>query len=201
VISEPPGAYVAIDGKFIGNAPVTLTPLPPGTHPIVVSNSEGSIERTIDLAAGENASVVFSMAKASATGWLQLSSPFDVQLIERDEVIGTSGTKIMMSAGRHDLLIVNRALGYQELRSVTVARGQTANVRIDAPQVAVSINARPWADVSIDGVSLGQTPLANAAVAVGVRRIVFRHPDLGERQETAIITTKSGQRIAVDLTK
>ena len=141
------------------------------------------------------------MAKASPTGWLQLLSPFDVQLLERDEVIGTSGAKIMMAAGRHDLLIVNRALGYQELRSVTVARGQNASLRIDAPQVAVSINARPWADVSIDGVPLGQTPLANATVAVGFRRIVFRHPDLGERQETAVITTKPGQRIAVDLTK
>jgi hypothetical protein len=57
----------------------------------------------------------------------------------------------------------------------------TATVSFD---VTVQINARPWAQVFIDGSQprpLGQTPLSDVRVAVG-NVLVFRHPSFPEKR-------------------
>ena len=131
-----------------------------------------------------------------------LSAPFDLQVMERDEVIGASGSsRIMLAAGRHDVVLVNRALDYQEARRVEITAGQTAQVRIDPPKVSINVNARPWADVSIDGNEIGQTPISNTTVTVGTHQLVFRHPQLGERRQNVVVTAKGPNRVSVDLTK
>ena len=131
-----------------------------------------------------------------------MSVPFEVQVVERGEVIGASGgASIMLASGRHDLVLVNRTLEDLEPRRVEVVAGQTTVIRVDPPTVRVNVNARPWADVSIDGRDLGQTPIANVEVTVGTHEIVFRHPQFGERRQTVIVNTKDAQRIAVDMTK
>jgi hypothetical protein len=54
----------------------------------------------------------------------------------------------------------------------------------------VSINAVPWADVLVDGSAAGQTPLANVSLPIGPHEIVFRHPQLGERKRTVVVTVE-----------
>jgi len=98
-------------------------------------------------------------------------------------------------------VLANRAVGYQEARRVDVAAGKTTAIRVDAPQASVSVNARPWAEVLVDGASIGQTPIANVLVAVGAHDVVFRNPQLGERKQTFLVTAKGPNRIATDLTK
>lgn len=210
VVTEPAGAMVTVDGAEVGAAPVAVE-LPPGTHHVSVSSAAGISEREIILMEGQNASVVFSLGRPAVratgllavreTGWLQISAPFQVQLIEDGEVIGDGASRVPLPPGRHDVVIINASLAYRELRSVSVGPGQTVAVRVDPPSVALNINARPWAEVTLDGVSLGQTPIAQAMVPIGARRLVFRHPELGEREHNLVVTTKPGQRIAVDLTK
>jgi hypothetical protein len=65
----------------------------------------------------------------------------------------------------------------------------------------VNINAMPWAEVWLDGRDLGQTPLGNVQIPIGSRELVFRHPDLGERRATVLVTLKEPARISVDLRK
>jgi hypothetical protein len=36
---------------------------------------------------------------------------------------------------------------------------------------------------------------------VGTHQITFRHPQLGERRESVLVSTKSVNRVAVDLSK
>ena len=79
--------------------------------------------------------------------------------------------------------------------------GQTVSIRVDAPKASVSVNARPWAEIIVDGANVGQTPIANIQITVGTHEMVFRHPQLGERRETIVVTAKGPNRIAADLTK
>jgi hypothetical protein len=65
----------------------------------------------------------------------------------------------------------------------------------------LSANARPWADVWIDGNDVGQTPIANLAVPIGTHQVIFRHPQFGERRQTIVVTTNGPNRIAMDLSK
>jgi hypothetical protein len=204
VVSDPPGARVAVDGRPRGTSPITVSDLTAEDHKVTVTSDAGSVERTVMVAAGTTASVMFSLPKASGPvgGWLALSSPFDVEVVEQEDVIGASGTnRIMLAAGRHDILLTNRSLGYQEARKIEVTAGKTTTIRIDPPKVSVSVNARPWAEILLDGASVGQTPIANMLVTVGPHEMVFRHPQFAERKQTIVVTAKGPNRIAADLTK
>jgi hypothetical protein len=107
----------------------------------------------------------------------------------------------MLAAGRHDITLVNRSLGYEVARRVDVAAGRTTAIRVDPPEVVISVNARPWAEVTLDGESLGQTPLANLQVTVGSHEIVFRNPQFADRRQTILVTANGPNRFAADLTK
>jgi hypothetical protein len=204
VVTDPPGARVSVDGKARGTSPITVTDLAPADHKVTITSDTGSAERTITVTAGGTASVMFSLPRVSGPvgGWLAISAPFDVEVVEHDDVIGSGGTsKIMLAAGRHDITLLNRTLGYQEARKVDVTGGKTMSIKVEPPKVNVSVNARPWADVTLDGASLGQTPISNLQVAVGTHEMVFRHPQLGERRQSVTVTAKGPNRSAADLTK
>jgi hypothetical protein len=205
VTTDPPGARVAIDGKPQGTSPLTVPDLTASQHKVTVTGAAGSAERTVQVTAGTTASVVFSLSKVSSGpvgGWLSVSAPFDVQVVENDEVIGTSGaSRIMLAAGNHNLLITNRSLGYQDTRKIDVAPGKTVAIKVDAPKASVSVNARPWAEIVLDGNSVGQTPISNLMVSVGSHELVFKHPQLGERKQTVVVSANGPNRMAVDFTK
>src|SRR6266545_3620661 len=197
VVTDPPGARVSIDGQALGVSPLTVSVLTADEHRVSVRSDAGSAERVVAVERGATASVVFSLPKTSAPvgGWLAVNAPFEVQVLERDEVVGASGTtKIMLAAGKHDVLLVNRALGYQETRKFEVTGGKVTTVRVDPPKATLSVNARPWAEVTIDANSVGQTPIANLAVTIGTHQVTFRHPQFGERRQTVLVTTKGPNR-------
>ena len=204
VATDPPGARVAVDGQPRGISPLTVDDLTADEHKVTVTNEAGSAERTVTVTAGGTASVVFSLSKAAGPvgGWLSISAPFDVDVFDNQDAIGSSGTsRIMLAAGRHNITLSNRTLGFEDVRRVDVVAGKTTAIRVEAPKASVSVNARPWADILLDGENVGQTPIANLPVTIGSHEIVFRHPQLGERKQTVSVSVKGPNRIAVDLTK
>jgi serine/threonine-protein kinase len=204
VASDPPGARVDIDGQPHGAAPVLVDGLTPTEHTVRVTSATGSVERAIAVAPGVVTELVVALprAAASATGWIAVASPFPVDVVENGEVVGTSGAaKIMMAAGRHELVLRNDALGFDSTRAVSVTPGRVAAVDVVAPTARLNVNARPWADVSIDGEPAGQTPMANLELAVGTHEVVFRHPQLGSRTERVVVSARGINRVAVDFNR
>ena len=205
VVTDPPGARVTIDGRPRGTSPLMVADLTSEEHKIAVTSAAGSAERTVMVTAGGDTPVIFSLlSKVSGPvgGWISISSPFDVEVMENDDVIGTSGsTRIMLAEGRHSVVLTNRSVGYQESRKIEVTPGKTTVVKVDPPKALISVNARPWAEVLLDGASVGQTPIANLLVSIGSHEIVFRNPQLAERKQSIVVTAKGPNRIAADLTK
>jgi hypothetical protein len=107
----------------------------------------------------------------------------------------------MLVSGVHDLVVTNERLGYEETRRTNILAGKVTNVRIAPPKAPLNVNARPWAEVLVDGVEVGQTPLANLPVPIGPHDVVFRHPQLGERRQTIVVTTQGPNRVTQDFTK
>ena len=107
----------------------------------------------------------------------------------------------MVSVGRHELDIVNEALGYRVRRTVNVSPGQVSALRLEWPQGTMSLNAQPWANVWIDGEPMGDTPIGNVSVPIGTHEVVFRHPELGEQVVPATVTLNGTARLSVDLRK
>lgn len=204
VASDPPGARVDIDGQPRGTAPIVIDGLTPTEHTVKVTSANGSVQRTVGVAPGVLTELVFSLSKAAApaVGWITVASPFAVDVVENGEVVGTSGAaKIMIAAGRHELVLRNEELGFESARALSVAPGQIAALDIVAPTARLNVNARPWADVLIDGEPVGQTPMANLELAVGKHEVVFRHPQLGSRTERIVVSAHAVNRVAVDFNR
>ena len=203
--SEPSGARIVVDGTPRGNAPVTVADLAPGLHTVEVANEMGSIRQDITVEAGVTASLVVPMTttpQGSVSGWISIAAPVDVQIYEDTRLVGSSRSeRLMVSVGRHELDIVNEALGFRQRRSVNVTPGQVSAIRLDWPNGSMAINAVPWAEVFIDGERIGETPIGNVPVPVGTHEVVFRHPELGEQTVRSTVTVGTPARLSVDLRK
>jgi hypothetical protein len=205
VRSDPPGAGVSVDGQHRGNAPLTLDDLTPGAHTVTLESPAGSVTHRVTIEAGTTASLVVPMNApqgAAVSGWIAIASPVDVQIFENQRLVGSNRTdRIMVPVGRHDLQLVNEALGLRMARTVQVAPGQVANVKLELPKGSMAINAQPWAEVSIDGEHIGETPIGNVSLTVGPHEVTFRHPELGERKLVSTVTLDSPTRLSVDMRK
>jgi hypothetical protein len=203
--SEPSGARVIVDGTPRGSAPVTVEGLMPGAHTVEVSNETGSVRQEITVAAGTTSSLVVPMSttpQGALSGYISVAAPVDVQIYEDVRFVGSSRIdRVMMSVGRHELDIVNEALGYRARRVVNVAPGQVTAIKLDWPNGSMALNAQPWAEVFIDGERIGETPIGNIPVPIGPHEVRFRHPELGEQVVRSTVTLGSPARLSVDLRK
>ena len=78
--------------------------------------------------------------------------------------------------------------------------GEVTRIALD-PHGRANVNAAPWAEVWIDGVKAGDTPLANVSVRLGVREFVFKNPQFGERKVVSTITASGPVSVSVDFNK
>jgi hypothetical protein len=203
--TEPAGAQVTVDGRVLGRSPLTAEGLTPGQHTVVVENELGPVTQRVTIEAGTTASLVVPMTaprNAPVSGWISVSAPVDVQLYENQRLLGSSQTdRIMVSVGRHEIEAVNEALGYRASKTVNVAPGQTANIRLDLPKAPMALNAIPWAEAWVDGERVGETPIGSVQVSIGPHEVVFRHPELGERRVITTVTLAGPAKVSVDMRK
>jgi hypothetical protein len=191
-----------VDDVMKGDSPVTIDELVPGDHTVVVKGSGGSVRRTVSVKAGETLSLVISPTAPAvpAPGWLSVHSTTRLELRQYGKLIGTTDTEqLMLPAGEHDIELVNEAVGYRSARKITVASGKTTTLSVELPYGSLSLNAQPWAEVWIGGERIGETPIANLSRRVGSYDVTFRHPELGERRQTVLVTLRQPSRLGVDM--
>ena len=203
--TEPAGAAVSVDGVARGKSPLTIPNLAAGEHTVAVESDRGSVKQSVTIEAGATASLVVPLTpveNAPVSGWISVSAPVSVQLFENKQLIGTSQSdRVMVSAGRHEIEIVSEPLGYRVVRTVQVPPGRVASIKLEFPKGTIALNAVPWAEVWIDGVKAGDTPIGNLAVTIGPHEIVFRHPELGEQKHAITVSLTQPARLSVDLRK
>ena len=203
--TEPAGAQVTVDGHGLGKSPLTAEGLAPGPHTVVLENELGAVTQRVTIEAGTTASLVVPMTAprgAPVSGWISVNAPIDVQLYENHRLLGSSQTdRIMVAVGRHELEVVNEALGYRATRIVNVAPGQVAPLKLDLPKASMAVNAIPWAEAWVDGERVGETPIGSVSVAIGPHEVVFRHPELGERRVVTTVTLAGPAKVSVDMRK
>ena len=110
------------------------------------------------------------------SGTLAVSSPTTVDIYIGDQLAGSAPTTIELPAGTQTV-----QYRHGDLRKVVthvIKPGETtaAMINFDIP---VQINAKPWAQVSIDGSqrqTLGQTPLSEIKVPIG-SVLLFENPN------------------------
>jgi hypothetical protein len=163
---------------------------------ITIVGAGGTLKRTVKVEPGATAGVdvtVFS-------GFVKISAPFAIEIAENGKVIGTSDDAVILGPGRHKLNVSNKDLEYESTEEVEIQPGETTQLTLD-PRGAVGLNAVPWAEVWVDGDKIGETPMANAAIRLGVREIIFKNPQFPDRKVVTTIKAKTSDTISVDFNK
>ena len=203
VRTEPAGAQVTVDGHVYGRSPLTVEGLAPGAHAVLLENETGSMTQDVKIEAGTTASLVVPLTapkNAPVSGWISVNAPMPLQIFEDSRLLGTSQSdRIMVSVGRHELVMVNEVVGFSQSQVVNVTPGRVTPIRPQWPSAAMSFNATPWAEVWVDGRQIGETPLANISVPVGNHDVLFRHPELGEKRVRAVVTLSAPAKVSVDM--
>jgi PEGA domain len=129
VKTEPAGARILLDGRAVGESPMTLASIPPGRHELTLTSANGSVIKTVVVAAGQTLNVDV----ATFSGWLSVSAPFVVTVSERGRVIGTTEHgQLMLTPGRHHLVLTNADLDYKATRDVEITAGEVTSIRLPA---------------------------------------------------------------------
>jgi CheY-like chemotaxis protein len=196
--SEPSGATVTVDGKNRGITPLTMDDLALGPHVLVFEHAAGTVRRSVKLKANETLTLNVSVY----SGWLTLFAPVELQITEDGQQLTLDEhNRVMLSSGHHELQLVNRELGYRGTHIVEVQPGEMTVSTIVLPKTTLSVTSAPGtAEVWIDGVKTGDTPLVNAPVNLGTREVVLRSPTLGVRHLAVTATVKPSQ-VHVDFSK
>ena len=203
VRTEPAGAQVTVDGHVYGRSPLTVEGLASGAHAVLLENEMGSMTQDVKIEAGTTSSLVVPLTapkNAPVSGWISVNAPVPLQIFEDSRLLGTSQSdRIMVSVGRHQLVLVNEVVGFSQSQAVNVTPGRVTSIRPQWPSAAMSFNAAPWAEVWVDGQQIGETPLANISVPVGNHDVLFRHPELGEKRVRTVVTLSAPAKVSVDM--
>lgn len=133
---------------------------------------------------------------AGRFGGVRITSPIELQVFEGGALVGSTAGPIAVADGRHVFDLINETLAYRSQKTVEVKAGQMVAVSVTLPNGRISINAAPWAEVSINGTPAGQTPIANHSIPIGTHEIVFRHPQLGERRHSVVVKAEGITRVS-----
>ena len=163
--------------------------LAPGAHAVTLARAGRLLRRTVTVEAGASAPLAVAMeGTGTGPGWLTVTSPVPALIYAGETLVGHTDTpRMQLTAGRHQLVLVNDALRFREERTVDVAPGRTVALQLEPIYGTLNINAQPWATVSVDGTTIGETPIGNFALPIGSHEVVLRHPDLGDRRQTVVV--------------
>ena len=152
----------------------------------MLDSARGSIRRSVSIDAGETARV----EETIFAGWLAVLAPFEVTIREGGHVVPRDDRdQALLPSGPHDITLDNPALEFHEARHVDVRPGEVARVVVAAPRSRLTINATAPADVWLDDMPIGATPLVDIPVDIGTRELRLKSA-AAERRVTVTVTTK-----------
>lgn len=160
--SAPPEEFVAPPAPPAPAAPTAPSPKPAAAPPPpVVAKSNGQPIQPV---------------QAVETGTLAVSSPTTVDIYMGDQLMGSAPTTLVLPAGNQTVEYRHQNIRKVLTHVIKANETTTAKVTFD---VIVQINAKPWAQVFIDGAQrqpLGQTPLSDVRIPIG-SNLVFENPN------------------------
>jgi hypothetical protein len=221
--SEPAGGRVTVDGTARGVTPIVVTGLTAGLHEVQVGGPFRTVTKKITLAAKQQALLVVTPARtatapaatpaggadrerptraSSETGFISIQSPIVLRVVRNGDFVGTSeDTRLSLPTGHQVIGLENESVGFRDVRTVEVIGGKVTPVAVTLPKGEISINARPWAEVFVDGSRIGETPVSQLSLPVGIHEILFRHPDFTERRVSVVVKIGATGRAFTDFTK
>jgi hypothetical protein len=194
VTTTPSGARILLDGTYRGTSPLTLEDVAVGPHVIVAESPSGTVKQQVRVDEDDTADVDIGIF----SGWLTVFAPIEVRVFDEGAFLGTSlDGKVLISAGPHEIELVNKTLGFRTTRSVEIEPGRNTVLSIEAPNGSIVIEAPDGTEVSVDGHPAGVMPLERVSAPIGTREVVLRHPAIGQRRVMVTVGASVPARVSL----
>ncbi|MCE5195392.1 MAG: PEGA domain-containing protein [Nitrospiraceae bacterium] len=172
VKSNSPDAEVFLDDTKKGNAPLVMRSLHPGTYTVKVVSQSNEYVKTIQLAPGKNINVI---ADFQSTGSISVvSDPSSASVMLDGKMAGVTPLTLKdINSGEHTIVISKPGFG-EITRKVLVNGREIADVNVklgNANYILKIVSTPDNAEVFLDDISKGKTPLIIEDVALGVHKI------------------------------
>ena len=226
VETTPPGARILLDGAETDLVtPATVSGIEPGVQHTIVVSLDGWVAQTVPVMVeaggmqeirltlertplGPNEHLVFITTDPPEarvqldTDWYSDGSPYELRVparryrlrVARDG-FRTYERDISLAGGRQSELRVE----LERDRRTSGGGGGGGGSATPSGPGQVTIDARPWCNITLDGRSLGQTPIVNRTVPSGRHTVVCRNPDSGQSR-TVQIDVQPGQTTRTRIT-
>jgi serine/threonine protein kinase len=196
--TEGSGAGPAAETRPAPGAPIPVPDEPDGaaddTRPLMTRREARRATRDAREAPAGTA----RRDKDKARGRLSLNTmPRGLEVRVGDRVLGkTPLDEVPLAPGRHLLTLADAKLGISRTLEVEIAASETTRRTLQLERGKLRVNARPWADVFVDGVAVGKTPLEHP-VYEGRHEVRLVNPELGERLQTVNVGPNDTKDIKV----
>jgi hypothetical protein len=179
VTSDPPGATVLLDGESRGTAPLDLSDIPAGQHTLELRSDAGTVSRSITVRAGTR-----TIAEESfGPGYVTILSKVTLDIHAGGRRIGsTDDDRIALPAGTHLLTLVSDRYRFRADLPVDVKSGEITPYTATLPSGRLVVHTTAGAEVFVEGELVGVAPIAPLEIPIGIRDIVARHQELGEKR-------------------
>jgi serine/threonine protein kinase len=190
VTSDPPGAFVALDGQRLARTTPIDVPFDPSLEHRLSIVLDGYAPQEVRLFPGQVPTEVRArLEPVGPLGTVTVASTYPLDVLWRGKPLAHEqvAPRVSLPAGRQVLTLVSSAYFLRTEVSVMVAGGGSAAV--EAPGLGkINIRANPDnCQVFIDGAFVDYPPILDKAAAAGAHAVSFRWPDGTKRQETAAV--------------
>lgn len=199
VTSQPSGATVVVDGKDRGTTPITLFDLKPGRHHLKYRLA-GYCERDRFFSTDEGPFIEKNEVLVEEKGLLLVKTDPPGADIQVDGVsVGRSPRLITHLAAKDTYSVRLRKAGYQDQKISVKFEGRKPLVREETLVPAsgtIDISSEPsGAEVTVNGISRGKTPLTVTEIPRG--RAVVKFKLEGFEEEVRELAVNAGDRQAL----
>jgi eukaryotic-like serine/threonine-protein kinase len=126
------------------------------------------------------------------TGLLTLrSEPWCDAFLDDVPLGATPIVRVAVPSGLHRVLLRNDTAGVRKEITLVVKPGEELKQSVAFPMGKIAVRVEPWAAVTLDGKSIGTTPIEPTEVAAGRHELRLTNPQLG-KDEKRLVTVKQG---------
>ncbi len=193
ILANVAGARVIFDGTDLGEAPLDVRDVRPGEHVIEVRKPGfKTSEQRPNIVAGSDIVLKFDLQAAGKTGdaTIQVVSPEpEADVFVDGKRLGPAPQEVSVSAGEHFVVVQKQGFAKFE-RKIAIKAGQSLTVTAELAAVGrVRFLSTPsGAQVMVDGIAVGKTPLVREDIETGGHAVTIRYPkhDVFETNITVI---------------
>lgn len=203
ITSQPEGATVIVDGKDRGTTPITLFDLAPGRHHLKLRRA-GYVERDRFFNTSEGPFIEKSEVLEEEKGLLLLKTdPPGCNILVDGVSIGQTPRLITTLAAKDVYEVRLRKAGYRDQVINVKFDGRTPLVREEKLVLAsgvVDIMSEPsGAEVTVNGISRGVTPVKVSGIPRGVATVVLRMKGFADKKVELRINAGDVQTLSTSL--